>query len=164
MSWRPVSRRRAVADAGRWMAAMVLSGALGGPLAAATTQPHAEVFVGAATALSGAEALAVQGVRITRYNVDEIARINALLSAGLPGDPQEAAGIAVQRIARRQAILKHRYARGAAALLHAARHRLSRFPAIVFDGQAVVYGVTDLRTAYRLYQRWQADRMEAPQP
>ena len=39
--------------------------------------------------------------------------------------------------------------------LRAAELGVDRLPAVVFDGEAVVYGVTDLAEAVRLYRRWQ---------
>ena len=35
------------------------------------------------------------------------------------------------------------------------QYRLDRYPAIVFNGQAVVYGVTDVEDAFHRYRRWQ---------
>ena len=40
------------------------------------------------------------------------------------------------------------------------QYGIDRYPAIVFDGQAVVYGLTDIYAAYQLYQRWQAESAE----
>ena len=40
------------------------------------------------------------------------------------------------------------------------QYGLDRYPAIVFDSQAVVFGITDLEQALRLYRQWQ----EASQP
>jgi len=34
---------------------------------------------------------------------------------------------------------------------------VDRYPAIVFDGQAVVYGVTDVETALAHYQKWRQE-------
>jgi len=38
------------------------------------------------------------------------------------------------------------------ALAHL-QYQLDRYPAIVFDGMAVIYGVTDLAVAKRLYEQ-----------
>ena len=38
------------------------------------------------------------------------------------------------------------------ALAHL-QYQLDRYPAIVFDGTRVIYGVTDLAAAKRLYER-----------
>ena len=42
----------------------------------------------------------------------------------------------------------------ATALAKAMQYGVDRYPAIVFDGQAVVYGVTDLKAALVHYQMW----------
>ncbi len=34
------------------------------------------------------------------------------------------------------------------------QYGVDRYPAIVFDGKAVVYGVTDVKAATRLYEQW----------
>ena len=38
------------------------------------------------------------------------------------------------------------------------QYGIDRIPAIVFDSQAVVYGVTDLSAALAHYQAWQSGR------
>ncbi len=45
--------------------------------------------------------------------------------------------------------------RAALGLLKAAEYGIDRYPAIVFDGYAVVYGVTDIGEALRQYRVWQ---------
>jgi integrating conjugative element protein (TIGR03757 family) len=45
--------------------------------------------------------------------------------------------------------------RAAIGLTKALQYGIDRFPAMVFDGQCVVYGVTDLGQALRQYHRWQ---------
>ena len=42
----------------------------------------------------------------------------------------------------------------AAGLINAAEYGVDRYPAIVFDGNAVVYGVTDIGEALRHYRKW----------
>ena len=39
-------------------------------------------------------------------------------------------------------------------LVQALQYGINRYPAIVFEGQAVVYGVTDIETGLRLYDHW----------
>ena len=41
-----------------------------------------------------------------------------------------------------------------ATLTAARRYGIDRYPAIVFDARAVIYGETDLRQALRRYARW----------
>ena len=42
--------------------------------------------------------------------------------------------------------------RAASGLLKAAEYGIDRYPAVVFDGYAVVYGVTDLDEAFRHFE------------
>ena len=42
----------------------------------------------------------------------------------------------------------------AKGLVQAMQYGIDRYPAIVFDGVAVVYGVTDVIAATQIYQRW----------
>jgi integrating conjugative element protein (TIGR03757 family) len=44
--------------------------------------------------------------------------------------------------------------RSSIGLAKAMQYGINRYPAIVFDGQAVVYGVTDLNAARAHYQTW----------
>jgi integrating conjugative element protein (TIGR03757 family) len=37
------------------------------------------------------------------------------------------------------------------------QYGIDRYPAIVFDGHAVVYGVTDVQAATRIYEQWQEE-------
>jgi integrating conjugative element protein (TIGR03757 family) len=46
----------------------------------------------------------------------------------------------------------------ATALAKAMQVGVDRYPAVVFDGEAVVYGVTDLTFALEQYRAWQARR------
>ncbi|NMF91429.1 TIGR03757 family integrating conjugative element protein [Aromatoleum petrolei] len=94
----------------------------------------------------------------TVYHVDGMERINAALSAGLPPDPAHAEAIAKRRFealteADRQAI-----GTSAQGLAAAMQYRLTKVPAIVFDGAAVVYGVGDVNQARAIYQTWLARR------
>jgi integrating conjugative element protein (TIGR03757 family) len=43
-------------------------------------------------------------------------------------------------------------------LAKAAQYGVDRYPAIVFDGRAVVYGVTDLVDAVERYETWQREQ------
>ena len=42
-------------------------------------------------------------------------------------------------------------------LAKAMQYGVDRYPAIVFDGQAVVYGVTDVQTAIAHYRAWRRE-------
>jgi integrating conjugative element protein (TIGR03757 family) len=91
------------------------------------------------------------------YRLDGIQQFEEGLSGNLPTDPESARRAALQRIAQldeqRTATLRS----AAAGLAKAMQYGLDRYPATVFDGQAVVYGLTDLDAALDHYRTWQAD-------
>jgi len=116
---------------------------------AASEPPRIEVFTSARTPIATASTPAV-----LVYNLDLPARIEAELSTRLPQDREAAAQIAsaeLQGAWRKSAeTLTHAYQ----GLLKARQYGLQKLPAMVFDGQAVVYGVIDLEQALGDYQRW----------
>ena len=99
---------------------------------------------------------------VTVYRIDAIARLQYELSRELPGDPQTAKDIVLIRVARLdtdQSLHLEQAARGLARAMH---YGIDRYPAIVFDGQAVVYGITDLEVALGLWHRWRKGRAGLP--
>lgn len=93
----------------------------------------------------------------TVYVLDRINRLQQELSNELPADPESAKALALQRFQRMDAQLSSELENAAKGLVQATQYGIDRYPAIVFDGQAVVYGLTDIRAATQLYQRWQAE-------
>ena len=93
---------------------------------------------------------------VTTYAVDGLARFEQSLSKGLPNDVTQSTNIAAKTlrdltVEERQALQHH-----AEGQVKQQQYRLDRYPAIVLDGQAIVYGTTDIGRATRHYQRWQA--------
>ncbi|MGH8646639.1 MAG: TIGR03757 family integrating conjugative element protein [Gammaproteobacteria bacterium] len=131
----------------RW--AMLLLLAWAEALLAAET-PRIEIFTTARYPISGA----TPAVQI--YILDEPARIEAELSAGLPQGKDAAAEFAQAQVQgawrepARHLTLAYR------GLLKAKQYDVLRLPAIVFDGQMVVYGITDLEQALAYYRRVKA--------
>ncbi|MGH2371822.1 MAG: TIGR03757 family integrating conjugative element protein [Chloroflexota bacterium] len=117
---------------------------------AASEPPRIEIFTTARTPIATASTSAV-----LVYNLDLPARIEAELSTRLPQDREAAAQLAsaeLQGAWRKSAeTLTHAYQ----GLLKARQYGLQKLPAVVFDGQAVIYGITDLSQALSHYRRWQ---------
>lgn len=90
----------------------------------------------------------------TVYRIDRIDELQKELPHQLPRDPEKAKQLALRRFQRMDAQLSHQLENAAKGLMQALQYGINRYPAIVFDGQAVVYGVTDIETAARLYERW----------
>ena len=92
---------------------------------------------------------------IELYEIDGIADFEVELSDGLPNDPKTAQKLVRKRIGQvadgSRLDLMHQ---SAAGLINAAEYGVDRYPAIVFDGNAVIYGVTDIGEALRHYRKW----------
>ena len=93
-------------------------------------------------------------VELNVVEVDTIERFNVGLSERLPDDPTSAQAEVQKRLAILNqdeiAALRHT----AMGLSTAAQLGVERTPAIVFDKQAVLYGVTDLSEALNRYRAW----------
>ena len=77
------------------------------------------------------------------------------LSEDLPSDPANAKQLVLARFQRMDTQLSSELKNAAKGLAQAMQYGINRYPAIVFDGDAVVYGVTDVSAATQLFQRWQ---------
>jgi integrating conjugative element protein (TIGR03757 family) len=95
-----------------------------------------------------------QGNEIHVYELDGIRRIETELSKGLAADPVQSEHIVLQRIQQLDEPIRTRMKSTADGLARIMQYGIDRYPAIVFDGQAVVYGVTDLAVAFAHYQAW----------
>jgi len=117
-----------------------------------------EVFGTGETIVAGAHGtktrLGSRRVKLRVYELDSINRLEATLSQVLTADPGEAERIVLQRIQDLEARERARMGRAAIGLATAKQYGIDRYPAIVFDGEAVVYGVTDLQAALQRYRRW----------
>ena len=95
------------------------------------------------------------GDRVQVFEVDGIERFEAALSHGLPPDRDAARGAALGRIGQLKEGQIRPVRSAASGLCKAMQYDIDRYPAVVFDGQAVVYGVTDLADAFHRYRGWQ---------
>ena len=96
----------------------------------------------------------VRGAEIIVYEIDGIQSVERVLSLNLPVEPQQSKQIALQRIQNLDEQTRSRMQATATALARAMQYGIDRYPAIVFNGQAVVYGITDLQSAIAHYQAW----------
>ena len=90
------------------------------------------------------------------YELDGIARLEARLSANLPGGPGSSRDIAWQRVRQINETDRARMRHAAVGLARAAHYAIDRYPAMVFDGQVAVYGLTDVAAALWHYRAWRA--------
>ena len=96
----------------------------------------------------------LRGSEITVYEIDGIQSVERVLSLNLPVESQQSKQIALQRIHNLDEQTRSRMQATATALARAMQYGIDRYPAIVFNGQAVVYGITDLQSALAHYQAW----------
>jgi integrating conjugative element protein (TIGR03757 family) len=115
----------------------------------------AEVFSAADRPVAMALGSDQSPISATVYEIDGIERFQASLSRDLPRDPESAKRTALTRIGQLDAEQTASVRRAALGLAKASQYRLDRYPAIVFDGRAVVYGVTSLADALEHYRQWQ---------
>ena len=98
----------------------------------------------------------LQGLTITVHTIDRIQSVERALSLNLPVEPQAAKQIALHRIENLDERTRSSMHSAATALAKAMQYGLDRYPAVVFDGEAVVYGVTNLTVALEQYRAWQS--------
>ena len=97
----------------------------------------------------------LQGLAITVYEIDGIQSLERELSLDLPVEPQPSKAMALKRLQRLDAPTRARMHSAATGLAKALQYGVERYPAVVFDGEAVVYGLTDLNVALEQYRTWQ---------
>lgn len=103
---------------------------------------------------------ALAPMMIDVYEIDGIERLEAILSEQLPADSNAARRVALKRVGQVDPVRIEAIQRAAVGLLKAAEYGIDRYPAIVFDGHAVVYGVTDIEAALHRYRQWQGTSVQ----
>ncbi len=98
-----------------------------------------------------------RGLEITVYEIDGIESMERDLSIDLPADPEKSKRIALHRIQHLDDQTRTKMQMAAQGLAKAMQYGVDRYPAIVFDGQAVVYGVTDVQIALAHYRTWRRE-------
>ena len=95
-------------------------------------------------------------IELQVYRIDGIQQVEGALSRHLPRDPAVAKRVALNRIQQLDDLETARLHQAAIGLTKALQYGIDRFPAMVFDGQCVVYGVTELGQALRQYHLWKS--------
>jgi integrating conjugative element protein (TIGR03757 family) len=125
----------------------------------ATVTPQViEIFTTTDLSVAGEAAISQQPdyreIEFHVYELDGIQRIEAKLSNGLTADPEQSKHIVLQRIQQLDEVSRAQMQHAAMGLAKAVQYGIDRYPAIVFDGQVVVYGLTDLEVALQHYRAW----------
>lgn len=117
-----------------------------------------EIFTTTDLSVAGEAAISQQPdyreIEFHVYELDGIQRIEAKLSKDLSADPKQSKRIVLQRIQQLHEDDRAQMQRAAMGLEKAVQYGIDRYPAIVFDGQVVVYGLTDLAVALQHYRAW----------
>lgn len=123
------------------------------------TVVHVEVFCIDECVIGGQRTIQINNKSIEIadlqvYALGHIQRIEVELSKDLTNKPDPSKRLALQRIQGMDERTRAQIQRSAIGLARAMQYGLDRYPAIVFDNQAVVYGFTDLNVALMYYQAW----------
>lgn len=117
-----------------------------------------EVFSTQEFPISGKDDRRLQGASATEYYVDGLEHLESTLSESLPNDAETARAEALRRIEQLDGAHMALAKNAAIGLAKAVQYGVARYPAIVFDGRAVVYGVTDLVEALDRHEAWQREQ------
>jgi len=143
-----------------WLVSLVLSVEITFADQLGSGLPHViEVFTAEKTPVVKTETKGTgsfQVPEITVYKIDAIQSVERELSRELPAAPQQSKPIVLQRIQNLDEPARSRMQAAATGLTKAMQYGIDRFPAIVFGGQAVVYGETDVQVAHTHYRAWRS--------
>jgi integrating conjugative element protein (TIGR03757 family) len=117
-----------------------------------------EVFTAAEFPVSGQDDRRLRGAAITVYAVDSLEQFESTLSQNLPADEGAAKAEALRRIGELDDARMAPAKDAAIGLTKAVQYGVDRYPAIVVNGTAVLYGVTDLGEAVARYEAWREAR------
>ncbi len=88
-------------------------------------------------------------------NLDAVDILEQHLSQHVPADKRPAETTIKQHIAEiGQAQLNQQLRDAYEPIIMAMRYGVDRYPVVIFDGRAVVYGITDLQVALNHYIQW----------
>lgn len=119
-----------------------------------------EVFTAIERPIAGVDDERFRAATLTIYAVDGLDRFETTLSDGLPVDPETAKVEALGRIQEIDDAHMAPAKNAAIGLAKAIQYGIDRYPAIVLDERAVVYGVTDLVEALNRYEAWHREHAQ----
>jgi len=101
---------------------------------------------------------ALSDYAVTVYEIDGIQFIERKLSHDLPIDRGQSRHLAMQRLRHLEEPEVRGMRAAAMGLAKAVQYGIDRTPAVVFDGEAVVYGVIDVSAAVETYEAWRMEQ------
>ncbi|MCP5443283.1 MAG: TIGR03757 family integrating conjugative element protein [Chromatiaceae bacterium] len=117
-----------------------------------------EVFTTSERPAVGADYDQLRAANVSTYTVDSFDRLESRLSEGLTADPEAAKRESLRRIQQLDDARMASVKKAAIGLSKAFQYNVNRYPAVVFNGEIVIYGVTDLSKAFDLYVGWKRER------
>ena len=98
-------------------------------------------------------------VAIQIHTLDAIKGLEDTLSQGLAADPEKAKRLVLDRLQQLNKGTRSQLEHSATALAKAVQYGVEKYPAMIFDGELVVYGLTDLSVALMHYGLWRAGEL-----
>ncbi len=95
-------------------------------------------------------------ISIQIHRLDAIKGLQDTLSQGLSADPDNAKRLVLERLQQLNKGTRSQLEHSATALAKAVQYGVEKYPAMVFDGELVVYGLTDLSVAVMHYGLWRS--------
>ncbi len=95
-------------------------------------------------------------IAIQIHELDAIKGLEDALSQGLAADPDKAKRLVLERLQQLNKGTRSQLGHSATALAKAVQYGVEKYPAMVFDGELVVYGLTDLSVAVMHYRLWRS--------
>jgi integrating conjugative element protein (TIGR03757 family) len=141
-----------------WLPLLLWAGAVTADQPVTADFPRIEVFTLSGQPIAGNTAAISPQVDLQQYELDRIRLIETRLSRDLSADRKQAEAIVLDRFQHLDRATSDSLRQSAVGLAKAMQYGIDRTPAIVFDGQAVVYGVTDISVALAHYQAWQSGK------
>ena len=93
------------------------------------------------------------------HKLDAIKQLESKLSQRLSADPDKAKRLVLDRLQQLNKGTRSQLEHSATALAKAVQYGVEKYPAMVFDGELVVYGLTDLSVALMHYGLWRAGEL-----
>ena len=90
------------------------------------------------------------------HKLDAIKQLEGKLSQGLSADPDKAKRLVLRKLQQLGKVTRSQLEHSARSLAKAMQYGIEKYPAIVFNGEFVVYGLSDLSAALTHYRHWQA--------
>lgn len=120
------------------------------------TPTSIEIFTTADQPIGAIDRLPAEHPSIRIHNLDAIKGLEVELSQRLSADPDKAERQLLERLQQLSGSTRSQLEHSAMSLARAMQYGLEKYPAIVFDGDLVVYGLTDLSVALMHYRLWRS--------